>query len=166
MERGSSKHGPELDEQMEGEDESILRTGQPARTEEWREPEPFAPEHLDLELPEDQEPGVPRGMTTGDVELRSDIARWLPPHKLPEGRHALLEFLQHEGAPDDVVAAIGRAAGRAEVPHDWRDRPHARHPHRGGRPRPHGYLITKVPSPSGRSARTVTLVTVAELGPW
>ena len=84
MERGSSKHGPELDEQMEGEDESILRTGQPARTEEWREPEPFAPEHLDLELPEDQEPGVPRGMTTGDVELRSDIARWLPPHKLPE----------------------------------------------------------------------------------
>ena len=83
------------------------------RTEEWREPEPFAPEHLDLELPEDQEPAVPRGMTTGDVELRSDIARWLPPHKLPEGRDALLEFLQHEGAPDDVVAAIGRLpAGR------------------------------------------------------
>ena len=27
MERGSSKHGPELDEQMEREDESILRTG-------------------------------------------------------------------------------------------------------------------------------------------
>ena len=113
MERGSSKHGPELDEQMEGEDESILRTGQPPRTEEWREPEPFDPEHLDLELPEDQEPAAPRGMTTGDVDLRSDIARWLPPHKLPEGRDALLEFLQHEGAPDDVVAAIGRLpAGR------------------------------------------------------
>ena len=65
MERGSSKHGPELDEQMEGEDESILRTGQPPRTEEWREPEPFDPEHLDLELPEDQEPAAPRGMTPG-----------------------------------------------------------------------------------------------------
>jgi hypothetical protein len=113
MERGSSKHGPELDEQMEGEDESILRTGQPARTEEWREPEPFDPEHLDLELPEDQEPAAPRGMTTGDVELRSDIARWLPPHKLPEDRDALLEFLQHEGAPDEVADAIGRLpAGR------------------------------------------------------
>lgn len=112
MERGSSKHGPELDEQMEGEDESILRTGQPPRTEEWREPEPFDPEHLDQELPPDQEPAAPRGMTPADVDLRSDIARWLPPHKLPEGRDALLEFLRHEGAPDDVVDAIGRLPAR------------------------------------------------------
>ena len=59
MERGSSKHGPELDGQMEREDESILRTGQPAHTEEWREPEPFDPEHLDLERPTDQEPAAP-----------------------------------------------------------------------------------------------------------
>ena len=113
MERGSSKHGPELDEQMERENESILRTGQPSRTEEWREPEPFDQEHLDLELPEDQEPAAPRGMTPADVDLRSDIARWLPPHKLPEDRDALLEFLQHEGAPDEVADAVGRLpAGR------------------------------------------------------
>jgi hypothetical protein len=113
MERGSSKHGPELDDQMEREDEPLLRSGQPPRTEEWRETEPYDPGHLDLELPEDQEPAAPRGMTPADVELRSDIARWLPPHKLPEDRDALLEFLQHEGAPDDVVAAIGRLpAGR------------------------------------------------------
>jgi hypothetical protein len=98
---------------MEREDEPILRTGQPSPTEEWREPEPFDPEHLDLELPEDQEPAAPRGMTPAAVDLRSDIARWLPPHKLPEDREALLEFLQHEGAPDDVAAAIGRLpAGR------------------------------------------------------
>ncbi|MGH3068176.1 MAG: DUF2795 domain-containing protein [Streptosporangiaceae bacterium] len=113
MERGSSKHGPELDEQMEREDEPLLRSGQQPRTEEWRETEPYDPEHLDLELPEDQEPAAPRGMTPADVELRSDIARWLPPHKLPQDRDALLEFLQHEGAPDDVAAAIGRLpAGR------------------------------------------------------
>jgi hypothetical protein len=113
MERGSSKHGPELDEQMEREDESILRTGQPPRTEEWREPEPFDPEHLDQELPPDQEPAAPRGMTPADVDLRSDIARWLPPHKLTEGRDALLEFLRHEGAPDDVADAIASLpAGR------------------------------------------------------
>ena len=63
-------------------------------------------EHLDLELPED--PGT--GRTAPDDsrrwDLRSDIARWLPPHKLPEDRAALLEFLQHEGAPDDVTGAI------------------------------------------------------------
>ena len=52
-------------------------------------------------------------MTPAYVDLRSDIARWLPPHKLPEDRDALLDFLQHEGAPDDVVAIIGRLpAGR------------------------------------------------------
>jgi hypothetical protein len=52
-------------------------------------------------------------MTPADVDLRSDIARWPPPHKLPEDHAALLEFLQHEGAPDDVVAALGRLpAGR------------------------------------------------------
>ena len=113
MERGSSKHGPELDEQMEREDESILRTGQPSPTEEWREPEPFDPEHLDQELPPDSEPAAPRGMTPAEVDLRSDIGRWLPPHKLPADRGALLEFLQHEGAPDEVADAVGRLpAGR------------------------------------------------------
>ncbi len=113
MERGSSKHGPELDERNGAKrTRPSSEPGQPARTEEWREPEPFDPEHLDLELPEDQEPAAPRGMTPADVDLRSDIARWLPPHKLPADRDALLEFLQHEGAPDDVVDAIASLPAR------------------------------------------------------
>jgi hypothetical protein len=104
--RGSSKHGPRLDEEMEEETETITRSGQPPRTEEWRETEPFEEEHLDLELPEAETPAAPPGMTRADVERRSDIARYLPPHKLPASRDTLLDFLQRTGAPDDVVDAI------------------------------------------------------------
>jgi hypothetical protein len=99
---------------MEEEDQTILRAGQPPRSEEWRQPEPFDEPHLDTELPSEQEPAAPRGMTPADVERRADIARWLPPHKLPADRDALLEFLQHEGAPDDVTDAIASLpAGRS-----------------------------------------------------
>ena len=51
MDRESSKHGPRLDEEMEEESQTILRSGQPSRTEEWRETEPFDPGHLETELP-------------------------------------------------------------------------------------------------------------------
>ena len=113
MQRDSSKHSPRLDDEMEEEDQTILRSGQPPRTEEWRETEPFDPAHLETELPEGEEPAAPRGMTPADVERRADIARWLPPHKLPADRGTLVEFLQHEGAPDDVADAIASLpAGR------------------------------------------------------
>ena len=104
--RGSSKHGPRLDEEMEQETETITRSGQPPHTEEWRETEPFDEGHLETALPEDEAPAAPPGMTAADVERRSDIARHLPPHKLPASRDALLDFLQRTGAPDDVIDAI------------------------------------------------------------
>ncbi|WP_046469386.1 hypothetical protein [Allosalinactinospora lopnorensis] len=40
MERGSSKHGPKLDDQMEREVEGTLRSGRPTRVQEELEPEP------------------------------------------------------------------------------------------------------------------------------
>lgn len=112
MQRDSSKHGPRVNEEMEEEDQTILRSGQQPRAEEWRQTEPFEEPHLDTELPAGDEPAAPRGMTPADVERRSDIARWLPPHKFPADRAVLLAFLQHEGAPDDVVDAIASLPGR------------------------------------------------------
>ncbi len=56
MQRDSSKHSPRLDDEMEEEDQTILRSGQPPRTEEWRETEPFDPAHLETELPEGKSP--------------------------------------------------------------------------------------------------------------
>jgi hypothetical protein len=39
--RGSSKHGPKLDEEMQKEVEGRVRSGgQPTRAEEWHDPEP------------------------------------------------------------------------------------------------------------------------------
>jgi Protein of unknown function (DUF2795) len=112
--RGSSKHGPELDDQMEQETRDITRTGQPEHTEEWRETEPFEEEHLDQELPASEQPGTPAGITQAQVDRRSDIARWLEPHDFPAGRDMMLGYLEQTGAPDEVVGAISRLPARRE----------------------------------------------------
>jgi hypothetical protein len=113
MERGSAKHSPRLDDEIEREDESIVHSGQPPHTEEYRETEPFEDEHVDLNVPADEAPGTPPGITLADVERRSEIARWLEPHKFPSDRDTMLDYLQREGAPDEVIDAIATLpAGR------------------------------------------------------
>lgn len=109
MERASSKHGPQRDEQMEQETEDITHTGEPAHAEEWRQTEPFEEPYS---VPEDQMPAVPAGMTPSDVDRRTDIAVYLQPHKLPADRAAILDHARREGAPDDVLDALGRLPAR------------------------------------------------------
>jgi hypothetical protein len=109
MERGSSKHSPRLDDELEHEAQSITRSGQPPHTEEWRETEPLDEGHLTL--PPDHEPGTPAGMTPADVDRRSDLARYLTRGDFPADRDALLGFLDRSGAPDDVTDAIRRLPG-------------------------------------------------------
>ncbi len=104
MERGSFKHSDRLDDEMAKETETLTHSGQPARTEEWRETEPVDEGHL--AMPEDEQPGTPPGMTPADVNERSDIARYIEPHKFPADRAALLRHLAETGAPDEVVDAI------------------------------------------------------------
>ncbi|MFC7326304.1 hypothetical protein [Marinactinospora rubrisoli] len=41
MERGSAKHGPKLDDQMQREVEGALHSGEPTRAHEELEPEPI-----------------------------------------------------------------------------------------------------------------------------
>jgi hypothetical protein len=108
MERGSAKHGPRVDDELEHEDQPITRGNQPPHTEEWRETEPFVDEHVDLNVPPGESPGTPAGMTPADVAARSDIARWLEPHAFPADRDTMLGYLQREGAPDEVTDAISR----------------------------------------------------------
>ncbi len=106
MERGSSKHGARLDEELEHETQSITRTGQPPHTEEWRETEPFDERHLSL--PADHEPGTPPGMTPADVDRRSDLARYLPRGDFPADRDTLVGQLERTWAPDDVTDTVRR----------------------------------------------------------
>lgn len=112
MERGSAKHSPRLDDELEREDQTITRSGQPPHTEEFRETEPFEEPLLDEELPEGEAPGTPAGMTPADVERRSEIARWLEPHKFPSDRDMMLGYLQGDGAPDEVIDAIASLPAR------------------------------------------------------
>jgi Protein of unknown function (DUF2795) len=112
MERGSAKHSPRLDDELEREDQTITRSGQPPHTQESRETEPFEEPPLDAELPEGAAPGTPAGMTPADVERRSEIARWLEPHKFPSERDTMLDYLQREGAPDEVIDAIATLPAR------------------------------------------------------
>lgn len=48
MDRGSSKHGPRLDDQMASETEGMVRSGMPQTTEEWKGPEPPADDDPDV----------------------------------------------------------------------------------------------------------------------
>ncbi|MDQ0261105.1 hypothetical protein [Sinomonas atrocyanea] len=69
IERGSNKHGPELDEQMKHEVEEEVRGGLPSGDQDWQNPEPF---------PDD----------TDDVETRAAVERDLGPDSDPAARAA------------------------------------------------------------------------------
>jgi hypothetical protein len=104
--RANSKHGARLDDELERETEDLTRSGQPSRTQEWREPEPIEGDHLHLAVPPDHEPGAPAGMTAADAERRSDIARYLPPRAFPADRDTLLGCLARASVPDDIYDAV------------------------------------------------------------
>ncbi|KHL04511.1 hypothetical protein [Sinomonas humi] len=41
IERGSNKHGPQLDDEMKHEDQGTIRSGRPGHVEDFRQTEPF-----------------------------------------------------------------------------------------------------------------------------
>lgn len=109
MERGSTKHGPVHDEEMEKEVEPIVRDAhQPGRTEEWRETEPVDDPR---ELYEAE--GVPPPGQE-DIDLRSELARLLTRDEFPIDRAALLSILDEKGATEALVARV------SELPEDQR----------------------------------------------
>jgi hypothetical protein len=135
MERGNSKHGPRLDDEMGREVNGTLRGTAGGRVEEWRQPEPAG---------EDQpEPtrapgngvrsGAPQGMTTDEVEQRSRLGRFIPLSALPGDRESLrLSAVQNE-APDDVLAQLDRLPPGTEfqtVSEVWAALGHANETHR------------------------------------
>lgn len=130
MERGSSKHSPRVDEEMEHEVQGMLKAERPTRAEEWKESEPAGEDQPDpgqFGVPEYRQPAPPPGMTNTEVDLRSDLAAHLNPRStFPAEVSDLLGVLQETNAPDrlhqlvrqlptgtvydtlgDVVAALG-----------------------------------------------------------
>ena len=107
MERGSDKHNPMLDEELEHETRS-LQQGAPleSRVEEHREQEPAA----------DGEP-VPDSRLVGgrataasldldEADARAELARFLSPSVFPAGREELEASARDNGATEPVLAAL------------------------------------------------------------
>jgi hypothetical protein len=113
MDRGSSKHGPRLDEQMEQETRGIVQGGpSDARVEEWHDPEPSGEDQPEVSLvphPEAGElGGAPTGMTPEDREERSRLGRYLRRSVFPADRAALIAEARENQAPDDIVDRLRR----------------------------------------------------------
>ena len=110
MERGSDKHSPRVDEELQHETRS-LEQGAPveSRVEEYRE----------QEGPGEDQP-TPSALLTGgrtgsldldDAEARSDIARFLDPSTFPTDREGLLENAEANNAPAAVLERLQALPG-------------------------------------------------------
>jgi hypothetical protein len=109
MERGNTKHGPRVDEEMEHEVRGTLQgRGAGGRVEEWREPEPAGEDQPPVSpLPGGSLPsGAPPGMTREEVEQRSELGRYLPMSALPGSRDELIAAADTLLAPDHVLRAL------------------------------------------------------------
>jgi hypothetical protein len=110
MERGSDKHGPRVDDELEREVQSTLRGKGDSRAEDWRDPEPSGEDQPETSLvPEgDDGSGAPQGMTSEEVEQRSRLGTYINRSVLPGDRAALRRSAEENEAPDDVLAEIDR----------------------------------------------------------
>jgi Protein of unknown function (DUF2795) len=130
LERGSDKHSPRVDEELDHETRS-LRQGAPVESR--------VEEHREQEGPGDGQPtpdarlaggpaagarpaeGRDAGATLDldDAEIRADIARFLTPSVFPADRDALVADAEGNHAPDEVLERLrvlpaGRAYGNVE----------------------------------------------------
>jgi Protein of unknown function (DUF2795) len=115
MERGSSKHGPRLDDEMEREVRGLVQSGVDGRVEEWRDPEPPGEDQPNptLDPAGYDRMGTPPGMTPGDVDGRSELGRYIPMSVLPGDRDDLLGGAEELEAPQHVIDLLARLpAGR------------------------------------------------------
>jgi hypothetical protein len=108
MDRGNTKHGVVRDDVMKREVEGVIRDEHATHAEEWADPE--APGGKRPEGVADPEGalvgGVPHGMTSRDVELRSALAAHLGKEIYPARRDQLLIRLSQENAPDRLVDLV------------------------------------------------------------
>jgi hypothetical protein len=115
MDRGSSKHGPRLDEQMAYEVRGQTQgAGAGSRAEEWHEPEPVPEDEAGFdEAPvvdgrEDAESAVT--LDAPEREARSRLGRYLHRSVFPADRATLLAAARDAQAPDDVLGELERLA--------------------------------------------------------
>jgi hypothetical protein len=98
MERGSSKHSPRVDEQMNQEILSALQGSTESRAEEWKMAEP----------PGEDQP-EPTGVVGADAANDlSRFGRYIGLSAMPGDREALIRSAEVLTAPDDVLDDLSR----------------------------------------------------------
>jgi hypothetical protein len=107
VERGSDKHSPRLDEELDHETRS-LQQGAPVESR--------VEEHREQESPGDGQPTPDARLTGGrataasldldDAETRADIARFLTPSTFPADRERLVADAEGNQAPDEVLERL------------------------------------------------------------
>ena len=115
MERGSDRHSPRVDEQLDHETRS-LQQGAPVESR--------VEEHREQEGPGEGQPTPDARLRGGrataasldldDAEARTEIARFLNPSAFPADREALLADAEGNQAPAEVLERLeALPAGRA-----------------------------------------------------
>ncbi|MFC0509254.1 DUF2795 domain-containing protein [Micromonospora costi] len=112
MERGNSKHGPRIDDQMSQEVSGLVQgpgTGG-SRVDEARVPEPAGEDQPEATTAPAGElrSGAPKGMSSQDVERRSRFGRFITMTALPGDRDTLIANARDNDAPDDIIADLQR----------------------------------------------------------
>ncbi len=109
MERGSDKHSPRIDEELDRETRS-LQQGAPieSRVEEFREQE--GPGE-DQPTPATRVTEATGSLDLDDAEARSDIARYLDPSAFPADREGLLDNAEANNAPEVVLERLQALPG-------------------------------------------------------
>ena len=105
MTEQTSKHGPLHDEQLASEVQGLIKGGHRTHAEEWRESEYPGDDQPDGDQrirPDDQR-SAPAGMTVSDVEVRSELARFLGRDAFPGDRDRLLVVASEHQASDAVI---------------------------------------------------------------
>jgi hypothetical protein len=105
-ERGNTKHGGRLDDEMAHEVRGLVQGGpHNGRAEEWREPEPAGEDQPESTvIPQgERRGGAPWPLDAEQVEGRSQLGRWIPRSALPGDREDLLAAAEESDAPDAII---------------------------------------------------------------
>ncbi|SDZ33850.1 Protein of unknown function [Micromonospora pattaloongensis] len=105
--RGNSKHGPRTDDAMVAEVQGTTHGGAGSRAEEWHQAEPAGEDQPAANVvPPGHRTGVPQGMTTEEVEQRSQLGRYISLSALPGDRAVLRLNAEENDAPDEILAQL------------------------------------------------------------
>ncbi|AEV87467.1 hypothetical protein ACWT_6454 [Actinoplanes sp. SE50] len=109
MERGNSKHGAVLDDQMASEVRGIFRGPAGGRADESHTPEPAGEDQPEVTIAPNGDfgRGVPNGVGSAQGEALSRFGSFLGRNAFPGDRAALEASARAMSAPDDVLRRIG-----------------------------------------------------------